>query len=187
MGIIERIYRIFFPLSPFDEMKQSLTGNAAKKRNESVLARCEGSTDPLDILASGYAYNNMGAAYRPQAIERIEAFLAAPCTLSDNDWWELYTKLAVLYEKEYRFVEAIEMFRKRMRYDSNDPFLTEFNIIDIYVKIDVEQALDYANALKNTDSIYRKYKPQLDAKYKELLQLKAKGYKYHPRKRNTEQ
>ncbi len=159
-----------------------------------VISNFSNSVDPLNQLGCGLAYINEGAAYRKQAISCLEFYFANPLPLPKQPngfpyftQWYLHSELSTLYEKEYMFDKAIEQLELCQKY----PDFTGINsadytrIADIIVKRDgVDEAIKYIKDLKKK-SVYRKIKSDVDYTYHELLEKKAKGYVYRPRKKQN--
>ncbi|MBP1546332.1 MAG: hypothetical protein J6A37_07010 [Oscillospiraceae bacterium] len=155
-----------------------------------VINNYSDSEDPLNKLACALAYINEGASYRKQAIACMEFYFSHPVELpkqkNNNPYfsmWYLHSELSKLYEKEYLFDKAIAQLELCIECCDEINCADFTRIADILVKKDsVSDALQYLEGIKNME-VYKSIKYAIDCKYNELLDKKAKGYVYNPRKK----
>lgn len=171
----------------------AVIGEARHKNNRAIIAEYENSNNPLDILAVAFSYEREGAEFRKQAISYFEKFLANPAPIPLHShlfsngkpapyfsYWCIYSTLAVLYEKEYDFENALKYLRflpKESNYNNPADYT---RVGDVLVKVDVHQAVEYYESLKK-DTIYKTHKRVLDIAYQDVLEKQKCGYKYRPK------
>lgn len=172
----------------------SIIGKQRHTNNQYIINEYASSNMPLDILAVAVSYDREGAKYRKKAIEYYEKFLSNPVeipvipnTVGLNkkpirciSYWEIYSSLAILYEKEYQFDMAIK-YLKKLPKESNYSNSADYTRVgDVLAKIDIDKCvLYYKDLMKKT--IYQKFKDEFDYCYKEALKKQTNGYVFKPK------
>jgi len=171
---------------------------------------------PLEIFGVAQGYNQSGAKYRTKAIKYYEmALLDVPedtsyecrkCGIPNGNYWNIYSSLANLHEKEYDFVNAekyyilahaedrkLELARYKhakeelFMYANGEECMLRPNVPlgSLYLKISTEKAVSYWKDMQQSEE----YKTNSNFKrivkhcLAEAQEKHAKGYVYKPRKR----
>lgn len=149
-----------------------------------IIDECKFSTEPFDILGVAYAYLWQGAKFRKEAISYFEKYLSeySDIKISYNciNKWSIYSDLATLYEKEYKYKEAIFCLQKCITVDDHSNVADYTRIGDILVKENINKAEDFYVKLLN-DPKLGKYKRQFAYALDEVVEKKKRGYVYNPR------
>lgn len=160
---------------------QAVIGEQRHKNNQYIIDKYADSEEPLDILAVAVALDREGAAYRTKAIEYYERFLRNPVEIpiiphmGSKDkpvrcvsWWQLYSSLATLYEKEHNYEMAVKYLKKlpqESQYSNRSDFTRCGNAL---MMIDTQLCVDYYKDLMN-DPKLEKYKKEFKQRYLECL------------------
>lgn len=158
--------------------------------NQIIIEYAEQSGTPLDTVAEFIAFSRKSSNFRTKALEVFESVpktLCFPPTPYGNDtamysWSRLYLIAAEIYEKEYQFEKALNAIKKCSKYNWNKTVCIE-RYAEILTKIDIKQAVEY---LQNTIDKDSQLLPILSRQLEEYRAKAAKGYKFKPRKKTTE-
>lgn len=175
----------------------SVIGEQRHKNNWEIINKYSLSDKPLDILAVAVSYDREGAGFRKQAIGYFERFLKNPVEIpvvpnisGDGgmpvrciSYWQIYSSLADLYEKEYDFDKAIKYLKKLPKESKYNNPSDYTRIGDVLTKKDINECVKYYENLM-TKPIYKKFKRQIDIYYKIALEKQSKGYVFRRRKTN---
>ena len=160
----------------------SVTGIDRHINNRKIINQYQNTNDPLDLLAVAFSFEREGVSYRKQAISYFERFLEKPSPIpiipntytSEGDpkplfsYWEIYSTLASLYEKEHDFDKALKYLRllpKESNYNNPADYT---RVGDVLLKIDINQAVEYYEELKK-EPVYQKHKRAIDIAYSKVL------------------
>jgi len=162
-------------------------GTIGSKRKEimlSVIQNYSHSNAPLDVLGVAYALYYSGAKYRVPAIEFFEKYLYAPVDLSNLNCisdWQIYSYLSTLYEREYKYEQAIYYLKKCIEVDIMSNPADYTRIGDILVKINTQEAEKYYLSLLSEASL-EKYKYQFEYALNDVRDKIKRGYVYKPKR-----
>lgn len=135
---------------------------------------------------SAKVYEIWGAKYRLLAIKCYEKCLkytpAVPIT-------NIYSALAVLYEKSHQFEKAVNILQKHIDESPEHSSAYTHKSICLVKLGKIDEAIDMLNAVKETDyyknpnpSIDPSFTTCIDRKLEDCLNKKERGYKFKPRK-----
>lgn len=196
MGLLSNLFKTKESAIMLMYHNTSVIGEKRHTNNWNIINKYAKSNFPLDILAVAVSYDREGAKYRKQAIEYYEKFLSNPVEIPiiPNaydlkgkphrciSYWEIYSNLANLYEKEYQFDMAIKYLKKLPKESNYNNSADYTRVGDLLAKVDINKSVQYyENLIKK--STYKKFKREIDVHYKEALDKQAKGYVYKPRKK----
>lgn len=145
---------------------------------------------PKELYIVSGAYVQLGAKYRPQAIEYLEKYIATRASFGSVKENAVYRKAAVYkdlgeaYEGEYQFDKAEQAY---LMAEKIDPDTAAYSVCvsRIYTKTgDLHKALEYLNskkATKNYLSNFDEYRTVIDTFIDETEEKIKKGYVYKPR------
>ena len=173
----------------------SVTGIDRHINNRKIINQYQNSNDPLDLLAVAFSFEREGVSCRKQAISYFERFLEKPSPIpiipntytSEGDpkplfsYWEIYSTLASLYEKEHDFDNALKYLRllpKESNYNNPADYI---RVGDVLAKVDINQAVVYYEELKK-DRVYQEHKRAIDIAYSQALKKQEEGYVYKQKK-----
>lgn len=160
----------------------SLIGPARHTISWEIISQYSKSANPLDILAVAFAYEREGAKYRTLSIKYFEKYLISPVSTDLFSNWLIFSTLGKLYEKEYRFEDAVYCYN-RLITESNGTNSADYTRIgDVYLKQDVNKSVKYYEDLAK-EPCYLKHKRTFDLAYKDAMDKQSKGYVYKPRRR----
>lgn len=152
------------------------------------------TTDIFEILNVAYCYDRLGAKYRKDSLLWFETFLKVYKQNKNNksvlkqsftteEIWSIYSKMAMLYEREYRWDDAIYCLNKCTEIDKGNNAEDYTRVGDILVKKDLNLAIEYYDNLAKNKVVYSKHSKIIDKKRKDVQVKKINGYKYVPRPR----
>lgn len=177
-------------MKTYENALQIIADNYAiigKERHElaaMVIDKYKSSTEPFDILGVAYAYLWQGAKFRQDAISYFEKYLSEYSDIDLNchciKRWSVYSDLATLYEKEYKYQKAIFCLQKCIAIDDHSNAADYTRIGDILVKEDMSKAEEFYVKLLN-DTKLNKYQRQFAYALNEVIEKKNRGYVYRPR------
>lgn len=175
-----KIFNIFRKQNNINALKimkdtYSTIGHKRHEYSLEIISNYNKSKNPLDILAVAIAYEREGAKFRKNSIEYYEKYLSFKITNPFFDYWQIYSSLAKLYEKEYEFGKALYCLNKLIQIDDGNNPSDYIRIGDIYTKQDINKAITYYENLIKTSS-YIKHKCAIDYAYNEAKIKQAKGY-----------
>ena len=198
MGFFTKLFNFSISKSAIQPAynNNSIIGEARHTNNQNIINNYKNSEMPLDILAIAISYEREGAKYRKEAINFYEKFLLNPVEIpilpnryTENkkpvrmfSYWDIYSSLATLYEKEYNFDDAIK-YLKKLPKESNYKNPADYTRVgDVLAKIDINKSVKYYEKLMTT-ATYKKFKRPIDIKYRDALEKQSKGYVYKPKKK----
>ena len=160
----------------------SVTGKQRHATNQFIISKYSESDEPLEILAVAVSLDREGAKYRKQAIEYYERFLENPVEIpivpgltNGNgkpvrciSYWQLYSSLGTLYEKEHNYEAAAKCYRLLPK-ESNYSNIADFTRCgNALYMVDIQLCIEYyLNLMKDPKLI--KYKKEFEKKYREYL------------------
>lgn len=156
---------------------------------EAVVLLFENSHNSYDTLAVAEAYRNKGAAYRVQAIENYEKYLAKANVFKKRLIREhfimfsdifLYNNLSTLYEAEHNLWRALKYAEMAEALNSDLLPYYPIHIAKILLKIDPNKAVSYLTDIMNGPK-YSGSKAIIQKTIAELEQKAVSGYRYKPR------
>ena len=165
----------------------SIIGSERKALSESLIDVYKTARYPWDNLSVAWAYENLGAKYRPKAIEYYERFLENPIfpkIVGHNCFslWYIHSSLSTLYEKEYNYEVAISYLKKCID-DNRGSNPSDFTRIgNILIKIDTHKGVEYFRSLINSP-FYIQHKRTFDLALADALEKENRGYVYRPRRK----
>lgn len=180
---------------------EAVIGPARRILNNVILECYKDSQQPLDILAIALTYARMYVAERPLAIQYFEKYLQNPMRppkifhIAYEDYsfskgrdtyslWHIFSTFADIYEKEYMFEKAIDCLKKCIKADNGTNPSDYTRIGNNLIKIDINQAEQYYIRLLNDENLI-KHKRNFAIALEDVLNKKAKGYVYKPRKKKN--
>ncbi|WP_270525785.1 hypothetical protein [Longibaculum muris] len=157
-----------------------------------VIEKYKSSDNLYDWLAVGLAYKGKGANFRKESLFYLTKFVS---TANNTDWnnilsidmdldkYNIYSKIAELYEKEADLENAYNYAMKacefRIYADSG-----MYRLGSILKKLDINKCVEYYKE-KLTDPRYKEIKNGIKKELNDALEKQKKNYVYRPRKRKS--
>ena len=187
MRQIDEVYHTSFALMP-QAQKHTICQMLIRKYSDEISWQ--------NKLAVGLALAFEGANYRERAIRKLEEVVPVFCEnalpvsgvglngrgkpMYCFTEWEFISILGELYEKEYRFEDAIACYKKLIKLEHSSNFGSYKRIAQVLAKVDINKSVKYWESIrsykvcKDEEVLFNHY-------YQEALDKQAKGYVYRPR------
>lgn len=161
---------------------------------ELIIQLFNNSNKSYDLLAVAEAYRLKGAAFRKQALEHYERYLARVNVIQSRYVKNsfaictdliLWNNISELYEKEHNFYRALKYAELAESLNTDNLPYYPIHISKILLKIDPEKSVTYLSEIVKTKK-YKSTEAVLISALSDAQRKASTGYRFRPKTSRTE-